>query len=208
MLTKGTSVALFASALALSGAAFAAYPSVSSALSGVYVEGNIGVSKVSDKDYSNEEGLAGLKIKNKKSGLAGSVNVGYQFHPNFAVEAGIIRFNNGKHSVKSGTTTLSKFTSKTYAFDVVLKGTAEINDEFSVFAKAGLASVHYAVSDITVGGAKVKSQSESTVTGIGGVGVAYKFNENVSLNVQAMGTPKAGKVPATAMLTAGVSYNF
>jgi hypothetical protein len=180
------SAILGASLLALSLSALAQSVTKSSAVngnSGVYVGGDVGVG---EENY----------IGDPNGGAASGINVGYQFNPHVAAEAG--------HSFYPSQDGV-RYTS-TYA---AIKGMLPFSSGIVLFAKAGpvLVGAHANIFGVNLTG------REATL--YGALGVGYNFTPAVQANIQIDGTMKRGHdenddnyVPAMYRTTVGMSYLF
>lgn len=159
-------------------AAFYPTPPVSESLLGPYIEGNLGsgiVSETAEKSWA----------------FAGNANIGYQFHPNFAIEAGYNQVANSDNSWQAR---------NFYAFDIALKSILPLTQRISLYSKLGAAAVHH--TNIIFDGFRP--------TVYYGGGFSFDAYKNFSLNLGATGTVERRnfEVPKMLMLTAGVAYKF
>lgn len=160
--------------------------------SGVYVSGNLGYGFYNEKkgNYVN---------KKDRHSLAWNVNVGYQLNPYFAVEAGYIDFANIKVS-QNGNAVKAKLS----GVDLLAKGIMPINDQFGVFAKAGMVRL-----DGKLYNASATEKAKHHVVPALGLGVSYNLNKQVALNVQDLYTMAVkNSFRQTNTVMAGVSYKF
>ena len=201
-----------ASALVASTAGFAGGPS--SAVStpvdnsaGFYVNGNLGFGRygLTSSDV-NAFNAAGFNVD--RNSIAWSANVGYQFNPYIAVEAGYMQLPYARFTVPGATGHADIDTS---AFTVDAKGIYPINEQFDVFAKAGLAVETQSLSG-SVG--PVVTSNSHQVLPLFGLGVDYNINQNWAVGVQDVATLKRGNItstsyyPATYTALVGVTYKF
>lgn len=201
-----------ASALVASTAGFAGGPSTAVSApvdnsAGFYVNGNLGFGRygLSSSDV-NAYNAVGFNVD--RNSIAWSANVGYQFNPYIAVEAGYMQLPYARFTVPgvSGHADLD-----TSAFTVDAKGIYPINEQFDVFAKAGLAVETQSLSGST--GPVVASHNHQVLP-LFGLGVDYNINQNWAVGVQGIATLKSGGItnasyyPATYTALAGVTYKF
>lgn len=121
----------------------------------VYVGANIGHSNLRHGGH-----LEGLKVD--KSDTSYGVDLGYQFHKNFAVELGYTKlgdFGTNFGDIKANT------------WDFVLVGKYPVYNALSVTAKAGWAYTE----------AKFHSTNKHHTTGVYGLGLEYAVNKNVAV---------------------------
>lgn len=184
--------------------------------SGIFVSGNLGYGSIGVKKSNfNDPITNAAPTKFSNTGLAWAANLGYQFNRYFAVEAGYLDFGGDK---VTGTYNGNSLTQKdTFGgFNATLKGILPINNQFNVFAKAGMIDMHWHESG---------SNSTNILNGVGSVsklvpllsiGAAYNVNSNVALTLQDAysfktkfhkdGNPVT--MPAANAILAGVSYKF
>jgi len=197
---------LASSALALSTASIAATTRVAAAnmntnnAAGVYISGNLGYGDVDVKLPS----VPGASLS--KRGFAWSTAVGYQFNQYIAVEGGYIQFADLKARATANSDSL---TITTDAVDLAVKGIYPINDQFSVFGKAGAAYLSHkgvlTANSMTI----TVRDSEHRIVPLLGVGASYSITQNWAVDVQGITTIKSGdNFPATYTGLAGVTYKF
>lgn len=215
---KKLSVCLLgATAVLASSAVFAADSSVdNNSAAGFYVSGAVGygLNTVSKDGVNQLNSMPGVTATLKRNGIAYDFNVGYQFDKYLAVEGGYLGMPRAKLSANADTifgretdvATLSE-----HAFTLDVKGIYPFNDQFSVFAKAGVAFVKQKAKEV----ATLNDETE-TATGshdatapLFGLGVSYNINQNVAVTVQGITTLKSGSsLPATYEGLVGLTYKF
>lgn len=161
-------IAAAAALLAASCAAFAAQPNT------FYAGADVGKTRASD-DWSERETSYGAFA-------------GYNFHPNFAVEAGYRRLGEDRFGGY-------KLTADQLSLSVV--GSLPVADKLSVYGRLGVNRLEGKVSS---GGISV---SDTTTKALVGVGVSYAFTPAVSGRVELQ---RAGS--GITNLSAGVAYQF
>lgn len=173
---------------------------------GVFISGDLGYGRLS---FDDNTGLS----DSKRSGLVWRVAGGYQFNPYIALEAGYTSYPDIKVSasdVQTGETITGKLA--TSNIDLLAKGILPVNDQFDLFAKAGMAYMTYEDSaSLTVNGVTAASASKThnRITPEFGIGAAYNITHNVALSIQGLTTLSPSKnYPATYTALAGVSYKF
>jgi len=160
-------IAAAAALLAASSAAFAAQPNT------FYAGADVGKTRVSDWDERE---------------TSYGVFAGYNFHQNFAVEAGYRRLGEEKNYGY-------KITGDQAALSVI--GSLPVAEQVSVYGRLGVNRLEGKVSS---GGFSV---SDSTTKALVGVGASYAFTPAVSGRVELQ---RAGS--DTTNLSAGVSFQF
>ena len=125
---------------------------------------------------------------------------GYNFDQNWAAEAGYTRFNS------ADTTFANNVNADTNGYNsyVAAKYTMPINDQFSAYAKLGVSHAVRKYSDTT------GFSSRTADTGAyGALGVQYKLNQNIALNLEYERNGKQKDVGAKAdSLGLGLNYGF
>ncbi|KAF0811826.1 Outer membrane protein A [Andreprevotia sp. IGB-42] len=135
--------------------------------SNVYMYGDIGQSRY---DADDATARLGPGASSDETDFAGSVGAGYQFSPNFALEAGYL--NLGKMTANRGVNS-SEYSAQGIAFQAV--GTVPLNDRFGLYGTAGLNPLYVKSSYNGV------SDNEWRVAPSLGLGVNFKVNEAVGL---------------------------
>jgi OOP family OmpA-OmpF porin len=164
---------------------------------GAYIGANVGRSEV--KLSIDEEGST------KKSDTGYKAYAGYNFTQNFGAEAGYVDF--GK---VNGNISVVKVEAKSHAFYVAATGTLPLNEQFSLFAKAGVSQNR---TKITLSAFNVReSESNNKTSAIFGIGAAYNINKNLSAvaeyeNFGKIINADGGDVKAD-MLSIGLRYKF
>ena len=211
--------------------------SANAAAPGVYISGQLGYADTHMGDKSNIADINKNLAKNNfksltikpinprdtdltNNGLAGRIALGYQFNPNFALEAGYLRLSSSRVAgtsykplgVGQGTLTLQQ-----NVIDFLAKGIIPISDKFNLYGKAGLAYVNSAIS------ANIPTipPTQGNLNGVTDVaryklapevalGVSYDLSSHVSVDtswthIQAFGKSRPGNIDFVAV---GLSYNF
>lgn len=121
----------------------------------IYVGANIGHANL--RHGSN---IGGVQVDNSNTSYG--LNMGYQFHKNFAVELGYNKF--GDFGTNFGDV-------KANSWDFVVVGKYPIYNSLSATAKAGWAYTE----------GKFQSERRHHTTGVYGVGLEYAVNKNVAV---------------------------
>ncbi|MCM2567223.1 MULTISPECIES: outer membrane beta-barrel protein [Janthinobacterium] len=161
---------------------------------GFYAGANVGRSELK---------LSGDTPSVKKSNTGYKAYAGYDLTQNFGAEAGYVDF--GKL-----TTTFDgdKLDVKSHAFYVAATGTLPLNEQFSLFAKAGVSQNRTKVSVV---GENVNDSTNKT-SAIFGIGAAYHFDKKLSLvaeyeNFGKVANGDGAKLKAD-LLSIGLRYKF
>lgn len=192
----------------ITGAAIIGFSTIASAdLPGFYAGGELGYSNIhqSDDPFNTED---------NGTGLGGGAQLGYQFNPYIAVEAGYLYFHNVDENFGGVNATY-----KEQAGDLVAKGTLPLNQYFTVYGKAGAAYVDASaeastgVAIVTPNGNVVTgtfSNSESTnpIRPVYGVGVSYNMTPNVSADLGWTRIQHNSTIPNADITTLGLTYHF
>jgi len=163
---------------------------------GTYIGANVGRSELK---LSDEEGSI------KKSDTGYKAYAGYDFTQNFGAEAGYVDF--GKLTQNDGG---AKLEVKNHAFYVAATGTLPLNEQFSLFAKAGVAQNR---TKLTVSVLNFRdSESKNKTSAIFGIGAAYNINKNLSAvaeyeNFGKVASEDGAKLKAD-LLSIGLRYKF
>ena len=209
----------------------------SAADTGFYVGALVGSSNVdlSKADWDtavldtlNTVGTGGVLTSSSldKSDVGFGAVFGWKFMPNFAVEAYYLDLGKVKADA-TGTTVVAATTVdvtlsgefKTNGPAIALVGILPFSQNWEADARAGIyygdTKITLAASSVAGGGAASSSDSQSRSSFMGGVGVGYLFNENVSVRFDYMyfdsvGIKRSG-IEDTAnvnLLSLGVRYMF
>jgi len=159
---------------------------------GVYVGADVGQSyqKVNANGSSSTEREVGGKLLG-----------GYQLNKNLGVEAGYVNF--GKVNASSNPSGIDARTQSGY---VAATGTLPLNEQLSLFGKAGVARNSTKITDANT------SDTFGKTTAMFGVGAAYAFTPKISgvLEYDDFGKviDESGVSLRQSMLSAGVRYKF
>lgn len=211
--------------------AFAAAP-------GFYLGGQLGYGSVHQSDISRSDmnNLIGSAVGNnnftvnsfnnsgKDTGLAGRLFAGYQFDTNWAGEMGWSKFstmntkasatgidNNNGNAINAS----AKGSIKTDAVDLVAKGIYPLQNNVSIYGKAGAAyvmsrahasaSVSEPIGTVSGSGSKTEHKIYPTF----GVGASYDFTSNVAADLSYNRIQKVGSssnIGSTDLVSVGLTY--
>lgn len=126
----------------------------------------------------------------KQSGIAGGADLGYQFAPNFGVDAGFLYFSNVSAKIMGFSTTLAKYN---YVANLALRVIAPIQ-KFDIYGEIGPGLGHISY----VGGDDMPTVATTKAVLFGAIGADYHFTDMISLGVKGVGTTAAGTVNTTS----------
>ncbi|MCK4608535.1 MAG: porin family protein [Gammaproteobacteria bacterium] len=154
---------------------------------------------------------SGAKTSND-DGLAGRVFVGYDFHPNFAIEAGYTTWFN-EPTIKDGSgNKLNEASTYPWAIDVVGKIKAHVYENFGLYAKLGADYIYDKLNNKA--GSGWSDAGSDNINLVYGAGAYYDFTNNITADVSwtrfdGLNTPRKAKgFPSLDLFAAGVSYKF
>lgn len=115
----------------------------------------------------------------KENGFAGRVFVGWDFHPNFAVELGYFREFNRPVASETGYGDIWRYT--TQGFDLMGKLKYAFDDMFGIYAKFG---VDYLMTKVDAQGANTYGDYHTNNFNIAyGLGLSYEAVQNLTLDL-------------------------
>ncbi len=181
----------------------------------LYIVGSLGVSSFDEDKGDIDSSLRSLGATNISSSLddndtAVQLKLGYQFTPNFSVEAGYVDLGKTKYSATfTGGSAIG--TVKAHGVVIAGVGTIPVNDKFSVFGKLGVIDGTVDV-DVAMSGAS-HSASGTKWRPNYGVGAIYKISGNTEARVELEQFNKLGDESTTGTgninaLSAGIAYRF
>lgn len=224
----------FGSLAFASGDTFVQPPAAKAAFApGIYVGaqagyGMTGWNNVDQTNYSFMNTDTNTSITGSNA-FAGRIFVGYDFHPNFAIEAGYTQFfNNTKITTTTnvnipatfvmpigGSVTAVSNPKYDYAVDLVGKIKAHLIDNFGLYAKAGVDYIHVQADySLQSGGVTLDSgtSKDSEFNVIYGVGAYYDITPNLTADVswtRYTGDTKLNSfIPVHDLFAAGASWKF
>jgi OOP family OmpA-OmpF porin len=189
-----------------------------------FAEGFYGVGEVTHSSVSLDRthfdttltthGATGLSSSDSGSGNQWRLQGGYRFNPYLAVEAGYIDFGKTKYQASySGGSAQGSL--KAGGIDVAGLVSLPVNDNLSVFGKAGMVAAKVKSNLVAGAPAALASGNDSVnvVRPLVGVGALYKLTQNVDVRadydyVGGLGkSNRTGKMDAN-LFSLGVAYNF
>ncbi len=173
---------------------------------GIYIGAQAGYGMTNWDNTEQTINIFGMNLSttvNGSSAFAGRVFLGYDFHPNFAIEAGYTQFfNNTKVEITNQTIGNIK---NDYAIDLVGKLKAIIVDNFGLYTKLGVDYINVK-EDVT-------NNTSNAFNVVFGAGAYYEITQNITADLswtRFNGDPKWNKdyIPAHDLFAAGVSWKF
>lgn len=167
---------------------------------GAYIGANVGRTeqKVNVDAGSLTDNATGFKLYG-----------GYDFTKNFGAEAGYVHFGKGEVSATDSVNTVS-ISGKPKALYLAVTGTLPLNDQFSLFAKAGVARNSTKVTG-TINGVS-ESEKLKRTSAMFGLGAAYNVTKNVALVAEYENFGKVIKEDGVSLkaniISIGARYKF
>ncbi|APA67443.1 outer membrane beta-barrel protein [Janthinobacterium sp. 1_2014MBL_MicDiv] len=163
----------------------------------IYAGANIGRAELkvsADQGSSRKDNDTGYKVY-----------AGYDFTQNFGAEAGYVDFGKLSQNIED-----MKSAIKNHAFYVAATGTLPLNEQFSLFAKAGVAQNR---AKLTINALNFsKSESHNKTSALFGIGAAYHFDKKLSLVAEYENFGKVasedGATLKADLLSIGLRYKF
>lgn len=195
--------------------------SITPALAGdFYVLGSVGRSSMKDNSKSNADAvLAAAGFRNISSSLDTTdtgykLQLGYQYNPNFAVEAGYVDLGKEKYSA-TYTGGSASATAKAAGWNIAAVGIVPLNDQFSLFGKLGLIDAKVETSGtVSLGAASASANASATKWKPNyGIGATYNFTKTVGMRAEYERFQKLGDSNTTGesnvdLLSLGVVVKF
>jgi opacity protein-like surface antigen len=150
--------------------------------------------------------LAGLVDMSDTNAFAGRVYLGYDFHKNFAMEAGYSYFFNNPSITEKESKERLHFFGNTWAMDLMGVIKANVADNFGLFAKLGVNYLKATHSD-------QNTEEISNFNVAYGAGAYYNITRNVTMDISWLrynGNQDTGDnyQPYADKFTVGVRYKF
>lgn len=193
--------------------------SINANADGFYVLGEVTHSvttlkKSTFNDRLTAAGATGLSSSDDGKSNQWRLQGGYQFNPNFAVEAGYIDLGKAKYNATyAGGNASGEL--KAGGFDLAVLGILPIMDDLSILGKAGIIDAKAKSSLSANAPATSASGNDSTneVLPLFGIGASYKVSQAVDVRVDldhVSGIGKSGKTGEmnSTMLSLGAAYHF
>jgi OmpA-OmpF porin, OOP family len=212
---KQTSIMLGVAALA----ALAAVPAAAQDKNGWYAGGSIGRTGASIDDNRITRGLAGqglttLSIDDRDTNHGYKVFGGYQFHPNFAVEAGYFDLGHFGYTARTNPAGSLSGDVRFKGVNLDLVGLWPITDKFSALARVGVTSERARGNFSSTGAVSLPfaaSTSERATNVKFGAGVMYDFTPSLGVRLEAERyrvNDSVGNKGHVDMVSLGLVYRF
>jgi len=146
---------------------------------------------------------------------AWSLNLGYSFTPNFALESGYVDFGeynfNSTASAPAADTINGRY--KAYGYNLSAVGILPLQQGFSIYGKAGLLRSRADFGANSMGIVPVSDSTHWGTDGTFGAGAGYDFTKNITGKLEWNRYLNVGDSNATGrgdidLYTAGVAYKF
>ncbi|WP_411882310.1 porin family protein [Polaromonas sp. YR568] len=217
-----TLLRLSAAALSL-GAALAAQPALAAPLASpsqdVYLGGNVAFSRAPGLGGSIDGALGSQGLASSTStgtpGSTAGLRLGYRLNPNLAVEASYDRIGSTdlQAAITSPAADTASGTWKAHGFGLHVLGIAPLDNQWSVYGRAGVERWHTSLdtASATGGTANVSTTGSNTSLALG-AGVAYAISPNVDATAELVrynrvGTSATGS-SAVNQVNFGLRYHF
>jgi opacity protein-like surface antigen len=130
---------------------------------------------------AEEEGVTTSGVSDSDA-FVGRLSLGYDFHKNFAIEAGYAYFFNNPSVIFNGVE--SHVVGNTYAIDLMGVIKANVVDNFGLYAKAGIACLHTGAGDkiVAPNGYTYQKNTINNFNVAYGAGAYYDITQNVSVD--------------------------
>jgi OOP family OmpA-OmpF porin len=206
--------------LGIAALAALAAPAAMAQGTGWYAGGNIGRTGATIDDDRIRGGLAGQglvtnSIEDRERDNGYKVFGGYQFNPNFALEAGY--FDLGKFGYTARTTPAGSLTGdmSVKGLNLDLVGTLPLTERLSVLGRLGVTSTRTEGDFRSTGSARVPyasaHSSQRSTNPKWGAGLAYAFTDNLSMRLEAERyriNDSVGNRGHVDMVSVGLVYRF
>ncbi|MDR3451297.1 MAG: outer membrane beta-barrel protein [Rhodoferax sp.] len=212
----------FIGMLSLAGglAAPAARAADASSGTGLYLGGSVSFSHASDLGAKIDSSLASQGYNSSSSADSwntnGSLRLGYQLSPNFALEGTYDRVGNMgvQSSLSSPTADTALGNWKSYGLGLHALGIVPIDSQWSVYGRLGVEQWHTSLNlTSSVGGPTSLSNSDDTTSLALGAGVSYALTRNVDATAELIHYTRVGDPASTGrtglnQFSLGLRYHF
>lgn len=206
--------------LGLGLAAPAAHAADGNAGTGLYLGGAISFNHASDLGTKIDSSLASQGYNSRSSANSwntnGSLRLGYQFTPNFALEGSYDRVGDMgvQSTLSSPTADMATGTWKSYGLGLHALGIVPIDPQWSVFGRLGVEQWHTSLNlTSSMGGPTSLSNSDNSTSLALGAGVSYALTRNVDATAELIHYTRVGDPASTGrtglnQLSLGLRYHF
>ncbi|OOG54710.1 outer membrane beta-barrel protein [Polaromonas sp. C04] len=200
-------------------AAPAAHAADGNAGTGLYLGGSVSFSHASDLGSKIDPSLASQGYNSSSSADSwntnGSLRLGYQFTPNFALEGTYDNVGNmGVQSALSSPADTASGNWKSYGLGLHALGIVPIDPQWSVYGRLGVEQWHTSLNlNSNVGGPTSLSNSDNSTSLALGAGVSYALTRNVDATAELIHYTHVGDPASTGrtglnQFSLGLRYHF
>ena len=198
----------------------AAHAADGNAGTGMYLGGAISFNHASDLGAKIGSSLASQGYNSSSSADSwntnGSLRLGYQFTPNFALEGSYDRVGNMsvQSTLSSPTADTATGTWKSYGLGLHALGIVPIDSQWSVYGRLGVEQWHTSLNlASSVGGPTSLSNSDNSTSLALGAGVSYALTRNVDATAELIHYTHVGDPTSTGrtglnQFSLGLRYHF
>jgi len=149
-----------------------------------YVGAGVGSSKASGADGSATIGGVPISASGgNATKTSWKLYGGYQFTPNWGVEAQYSELGDRTYTLAAGAVRGSA-TIQAYQWSLAGTGTLPLNNQFYLLAKLGATRNHVGGGNFTVGAVNVAVGGSDRTELLAGIGAGYNINKNVGVRVE------------------------
>ena len=165
-------------------AGFAAIGLSTTASAQFYVGAGVGASKASGADGSTTIGGVAVSASGgNATKTSWKLYGGYQFTPNWGLEAQYSELGDRTYTVSAGAASGSTKL-RAYQWSLAGTGTLPLSDQFYLMAKLGATRNHVGGGNFTVGAVSVAVGGSDRTELLAGIGAGYNINKNVGVRVE------------------------
>ncbi len=193
---------------------------------GIYIglQGGYGMTRWTNIEQKVGNDALGAKTDvTGSNAFAGRVYIGYDFHPNFAIEAGYTQFFNNTKINNTITMAIANFVPQSitstdnpkydYVFDLVGKAKAHIIGNLGLYGKLGIDYMRIKIDIPGQGGANDTADRRSSFNAVYGLGAFYDITQSLTADLswtRYNGNSELGSdyIPAHDLFAAGASWKF
>lgn len=198
----------------------AAHAADGNAGTGLYLGGAISFNHANDLGAKIDSSLASQGYNSSSSADSwntnGSLRLGYQFTPNFALEGSYDRVGNMgvQSALSSPTADTATGTWKSYGLGLHALGIVPIDSQWSVYGRLGVEQWHTSLNlTSSMGGPTSLSNSDNSTSLALGAGVSYALTRNVDATAELIHYTHVGDPTSTGrtglnQFSLGLRYHF
>ena len=185
----------------------------------VYIGGNIAASRAPGLGGSIDGALANQGLGSSTStgtpGTSGGLRLGYRLNPNLAFEASYDRIGSTdlQSAIASPAADSASGTWKAHGFGLHVLGIAPLDNQWSVYGRAGVEQWHTSLDTASATGSTANVSTTGSNTSLAlGAGVSYAISSNVDATAElvrynCVGTSSTGS-SAVNQVNFGLRYHF